>query len=100
MSHERPEDVWRREWPHVIGAFLRRRPAALADCEDAVQQATLADHPSMARHHRVHAVRETYRWRARSLPIRYSAAPVARAASSTAAATLLVTSGWKTLGTM
>ncbi len=42
MSHERPEDVWRREWPRVVGALLRRRPAALADCEDAVQEAMLA----------------------------------------------------------
>lgn len=41
MSAERPEDVWRREWPHVLGALLRRRPDALADCEDAVQEAML-----------------------------------------------------------
>lgn len=42
MSASRPEDVWRTQWPHVLGALLRRSSAGLADCEDAVQEAMLA----------------------------------------------------------
>ena len=32
------EDVWRREWPHVLGALLRR-DGDLGRCEDAAQEA-------------------------------------------------------------
>jgi RNA polymerase sigma factor (sigma-70 family) len=42
VSAPHPEDVWRAEWPHVLGALLRRSSAGLADCEDAVQEAMLA----------------------------------------------------------
>ena len=37
---DRPEDVWRRETPHVLGALMRRY-GDFAGCEDAVQEALM-----------------------------------------------------------
>lgn len=38
MTRGEFEDVWRREWPHVLGALLRRH-GDLGECEDAAQEA-------------------------------------------------------------
>ncbi|SEB98671.1 RNA polymerase sigma factor, sigma-70 family [Nocardioides exalbidus] len=43
MGSSAPEEVWRREAPHVLGA-LARRYGDWGDCEDAVQEALLAAH--------------------------------------------------------
>lgn len=41
MTHDRCEDVWRPETPHVLAALLRRS-SDFETCEDAVQEALLA----------------------------------------------------------